>query len=34
MWCVNSYITNKMLVCANSKIGHIDDWILLFSEST
>jgi hypothetical protein len=32
MWCVNPHITNKMLVCVNSKFGHVDDWILLISE--
>jgi hypothetical protein len=33
VWCVNSHITNKMLVCINSKLGHVDDWIILLSES-
>jgi hypothetical protein len=33
MWCVNPHISNEMLVCVNSKLGHVDDWILLFSES-
>jgi hypothetical protein len=26
MWCVNPHITNKMLVCVNSKHGHVNDW--------
>jgi hypothetical protein len=33
MWCVNPHVTNNMLVCINSKLGHVYDWILLFSES-
>jgi hypothetical protein len=33
MWCVNPHITNEMLVYINSKLGHVDDWILLISES-
>jgi hypothetical protein len=33
MGCVNPHITNEMLVCINSKLGHVHDWILLFSES-
>jgi hypothetical protein len=33
MWCVNPHITNKMLVCVNSKLGHVDDWTLLINES-
>jgi hypothetical protein len=32
MWCVNPHITNEMLVCVNSKLGHVDDWIILISE--
>jgi hypothetical protein len=33
MWCVNPHITNEMLVCVNSKLGHVYDWILLISKS-
>jgi hypothetical protein len=33
MWCVNSHLTNNMLVCVNSKLGHFNDWILLPKES-
>jgi hypothetical protein len=33
MWCVNSHLTNKMLVCVNSKLSHSNDWILLPKES-
>jgi hypothetical protein len=33
MWCVNPHITNVMLVYINSKHVHVDDWILLISES-
>jgi hypothetical protein len=33
VWCVNPQITNEILVCVNSKLGHVDDWILLISES-
>jgi hypothetical protein len=32
MWCVNPHITNKMSLCINSKLGHVNDWILLISE--
>jgi hypothetical protein len=33
MWCANPYLTNKMLVCVNSKLGHYNDEILLPKES-
>jgi hypothetical protein len=33
MWCVNPHLTNKMLVCANSKLCHSNDQILLPKES-
>jgi hypothetical protein len=33
MWCVNPHLTNKMLVCVNSKLGHFNDQILLPKES-
>jgi hypothetical protein len=33
MWCVNPHITNKMLICVHSKLGHVDDWIPLINES-
>jgi hypothetical protein len=33
MWCINSHLTNKMLVHVNSKLGHLNDWILLPKES-
>jgi hypothetical protein len=33
MWCVNPHIANEMLVYIISKLGHVDDWILLISES-
>jgi hypothetical protein len=33
MWCANPYLTNKMSVCVNSKLGHYNDQILLPKES-
>jgi hypothetical protein len=33
MWCVNPHLTNKMLICVNSKLGYFNDWILLSKES-
>jgi hypothetical protein len=33
MWCINSHLTNKMLVHVNSKLGHLNDRILLPKES-
>jgi hypothetical protein len=33
MWYVNSHLTNKMLVCVNSKLDHFNDRILLPKES-
>jgi hypothetical protein len=33
MWCVNPHLSNKMLVCVNSKLGHFNDRILLPKES-
>jgi hypothetical protein len=33
MWYVNPHITNEMLICVNSKLVHVDNWILLISES-
>jgi hypothetical protein len=33
MWCVNSHLTNKMLVRVNSKLSHSNDWILLLKKS-
>jgi hypothetical protein len=32
MWCVNLHLTNKMLVCVNSKLHHFNDHILLSKE--
>jgi hypothetical protein len=33
MWCVNPYLTNKMLVSVNAKLGHFNDRVLLPKES-
>jgi hypothetical protein len=32
MWCVNPHLTNKMLVCVNSKLGCFNERILLPKE--
>jgi hypothetical protein len=34
MWCVNPHLTNKMLVCVNSKLGHFNDQIFLLKPIT
>jgi hypothetical protein len=33
MWCVNPYLTNKMIVCVNSKLDHFNDRILFTKKS-
>jgi hypothetical protein len=33
MWCVNPRLTNKMVLCINSKLDHFNDRILLLKES-
>jgi hypothetical protein len=33
MWCVNSHLTNKILVRVNTKLGHFNDQILSTKDS-
>jgi hypothetical protein len=33
MWCVNPHLTNKILVCVNSTLGHFNVRIVLPKES-